>query len=851
MAAPYGTRAKAGGRKTLSSRLGFRHGRSSSAASAAAMGTKPFGSASNLLEPRTAAATSGESEMSASTLEPSPAPLGENQPPRGTRSFTVAVDGGAHSRCRPGAGGDEAPVAGTGGQVRVAFERHEFSSTSGKALGLTVSPAKEVDGGKGEALGARIDQLPRRAGAGTGGDALPTPLKAGDLLADINGQDVRRMPFSEVLRLLNAPTPHVITTTTAAGGMFSNSDTNSINGSVSSHPPPHHPGNAAKKLRGTLSAAAVGPRTPGSNSKTAPPSTSRSMAAPPPTPPSPAALAPLSPRRVGSMRTPRAFAPLLTDVRRVSWRRKVSGKWGGGKEANDNGNGRGNGKATDDGPVSAGFFSSPTVTPTKPASSSSFTRAARLNPWGGGTPGGKPSRVRRARTMFSSTFARLSPRAAVSPRPAVPAFISAGNGGGNASTAALPTTPSPASPAAAPPSPTGSSPFDKAKGSDASPADVSPVPSASTITTARCPPSSSPTTPRTGRQELLDLGAAAAAYRRISKLRFPLELDGESDKDRGLVGEDAGKEVGGEQNKVDDVSISKQPSRESALFSSSAFFPSDTERDDQAEDEGGQRRGDVGRAKETKKGHGRTLALDKDKVSGSSKLDNGHREQPQHEVQVEVEVEKEVPLREQEEEEIVALSSYLASARRGWPWTDQDVLWAEYVALNGHHRWVRSEGCRHALLLVRGALYLLELPADAVARHRAKGPPTRAVGSWYTQLHAADVSHLSVPLTPAQPGRTACADRFEAGSGLVLHKRGGAGACAWVECRNGASRDALIDLVRAWARPETIGKGKGEETPLRVELRSVGQLASGFAGRDRKGRKIPSLTDERQACLLW
>lgn len=140
-----------------------------------------------------------------------------------------------------------------------------------------------------------------------------------------------------------------------------------------------------------------------------------------------------------------------------------------------------------------------------------------------------------------------------------------------------------------------------------------------------------------------------------------------------------------------------------------------------------------------------------------------------------------------------------------------------------------------------------------MARHKAKGTPARAVGSWYMQLNASDISHLSVPLTPAQPGRTACADRFEARSGLVLHKRGGAGACAWVECRNAASRDALVDLVRAWAKPEATGKGKetGKERPLRVELRSVGQLASGFGGADRKGRKIPSLTDERQACSLW
>lgn len=489
------------------------------------------------------------------------------------------------------------------------------------------------------------------------------------------------MPFSEVLRLLNAPTPHVITTTTTTtcntcntagnitttiGNMFGSSNSSSR---ISSHPHPHHPGNAAKKLRGTLSAASVGPRTPGSNSKTAPPSTSRSLAPPPPTPPSPAALAPLSPRRVGSIRTPRAFAPLLTDVRRVSWRRKGSGKWGGGNDAK----GKANGKETDDRATSAAaFFSSPAATPTNSSSSSSFTRPARLNPWGGGTPGGKPSRLSRTRTMFSSTFTKLSPRAAISSRPAVPAFNARVNGGGNASTAALPTTPSPGSPAAAPPSPAGSSPFDKEKGLDASPADVSAEPS---------------TTPRTSRQELLGLGAAAVANRRGSKLRFPLKLGGDSSDD----GEDAEKAGKGEgnQDEADDLKISRQPSRESIMSSSSAFFASDTE--SEHGDERGQRKGDRSRAKEEeknetkKKKRGHHSAADKDKGGGLSKLNGGHTEQEEEEGET-----TEVPLREQEEEEIVALSSYLASARRGWPWMGQDVLWAEYVALNGHHRCVKN-----------------------------------------------------------------------------------------------------------------------------------------------------------------
>lgn len=142
-----------------------------------------------------------------------------------------------------------------------------------------------------------------------------------------------------------------------------------------------------------------------------------------------------------------------------------------------------------------------------------------------------------------------------------------------------------------------------------------------------------------------------------------------------------------------------------------------------------------------------------------------------------------------------------------------------------------------------------------------RGAPTQAPGGWFVRLNASDLSHISVPLNPAKPGQ----DRFESGSDLILHKRGGVGACLWIECRSAASRDALVDLVSAWAVTDTKrkmdgngngkvdGKGKagGKETPLKVELRSVAQLSAGFGGADRRGRKFHSLTDERQACALW
>lgn len=148
-------------------------------------------------------------------------------------------------------------------------------------------------------------------------------------------------------------------------------------------------------------------------------------------------------------------------------------------------------------------------------------------------------------------------------------------------------------------------------------------------------------------------------------------------------------------------------------------------------------------------------------------------------------------------------------------------------------------------------MYLLELPIEAVAQHQMKAAPTPAPGGWFVRLDASDLSHLSVPLTPAKPGL----ERFESGSGLILHKRGGVGACAWIECRSAASRDALVDLVSAWAMADSkrkgSGKGSGKVTPLKVELRSMAQLSAGFGGADRRGRRFHSLTDERKACPLW
>lgn len=154
--------------------------------------------------------------------------------------------------------------------------------------------------------------------------------------------------------------------------------------------------------------------------------------------------------------------------------------------------------------------------------------------------------------------------------------------------------------------------------------------------------------------------------------------------------------------------------------------------------------------------------------------------------------------------------------------------------------------------MVRGALYLLELPTEAVTRYSATGLPTRSRGSWYVRLNASDLSHVSVSIAPreqatgeaAQKTHAFDTNRIDNGSGLILHKRGRVGAYAWLECRNSASRDALVDLVSAWAAVEM------KQVPLRVEFQSESRLSASFGGQ-RQGRKVPTLIDERQECPLW
>ncbi|CAM9924755.1 unnamed protein product [Scytosiphon promiscuus] len=930
------SRKKGGrGRRSLSERLRFRPRAFSASTAGTGAGRLPKDSSNTtVVEPRDSVATSGESE--ASTMGASPI-LQRVPLPRETRSCSTsavaaaAASGGAantrrglhrqrevlpggHERGAASPAAATAPAAkgnngGAGlrhggresGQIKVMFRRHEFSSTRGKGLGLTVSPAKDV-GQTGTAVprGARIEEA-EGCVHGSPQQHPSAPLRPGDLLAEVNGQDVRRLPFSEVLRLLNAPTPHVITTTapstttTTVGSMFGSSS----NSGSPARPQPLHPGNVTKILvRGSLSSAPVGPRTPGSGNGqyTAPPSTNRSRAPAASTPPSPAALAPLtplarpgSPLRLGSStKMPRGIAPLLTDLRRKSWRRKLSRRWGGGGGGGGSKKERARDRINKDSKTCTGavsFFSSTDVTPTN-AHVSSFAskQPASMEPWGGDTPGEKPSRIHRTRSMINSTLGRISPRGMLSPWAA--GALEAKEF--NAIPAVPPPPATPQSPAAAPPSPAGASPSEAAL--DARPR--SPISCTTIDNLAKLFPRESPSEQR----DPTHLGGGAgAAVRRGSKLRYSLSLP----QSNGWYG--AEDEESEDEGSEEDYSVTRQLSRETMTSSSSAFFPSDSEddfvkageenEDEEDEDEDEEEHEDEDEDEEEH--HTRHLGRPFDRrnetnttsaagAGADNQLLFGPLTPPRNQNQEkgalrrkQSDVAEEPPM-EQEEDEIVALSSYLAVAERGWPWTGQDVLWAEYVSLNGQHRWIRSESCRHALLLVPGTLYLLEFPKEAVTRYMSHGLSTRARGSWFVSVDASDLSHLSVPVTPKDPRSAAAttatvrsrgfppnssvfSNRFEAGSGMILHKRGRGGACAWVECRSPASRDALVDVLSSWAQHAGAnGKSKDKHKskhqgapPLKVELASLAQLSAETFGGGRRGRKMPTLTDERQSCPLW
>lgn len=201
--------------------------------------------------------------------------------------------------------------------------------------------------------------------------------------------------------------------------------------------------------------------------------------------------------------------------------------------------------------------------------------------------------------------------------------------------------------------------------------------------------------------------------------------------------------------------------------------------------------------------------------------------------------------------------------------------------------------------MVVDALYLLELPSDAVARatnlkrrngnsalstgaggEARKPPPFQPSGGrgWYLKITASMLKFVTIPLSPAEVAalqvnvastensprkvgvefarnggklvkiagegvRVAGRKKVGTGSrqpgGVILHGRGW--ACAWFECASTHCRDSLVDVVSAWHCAETKG------SLLKVD-RIPHEEASAKV-RAGNGATMASMLVDRKSCL--
>lgn len=193
-------------------------------------------------------------------------------------------------------------------------------------------------------------------------------------------------------------------------------------------------------------------------------------------------------------------------------------------------------------------------------------------------------------------------------------------------------------------------------------------------------------------------------------------------------------------------------------------------------------------------------------------------------------------------------------------------------------RWVRSEGCRHAALLVGGAMFLLELPAEAVlgdswrqandaqrtsssttgslAKSLQPAPSStlpstehRPMRGWWLKIVAHSLQSLSVPMAKAEV-ELACNDKNVGGTGgrvpvggdarggLIIHTRNS--SCAWVECESASRRDDLVQLIAAWHSAET--KGRALKVCYLPQCEALDKV------RASNGAAMRSLLSERKTC---
>lgn len=134
-------------------------------------------------------------------------------------------------------------------------------------------------------------------------------------------------------------------------------------------------------------------------------------------------------------------------------------------------------------------------------------------------------------------------------------------------------------------------------------------------------------------------------------------------------------------------------------------------------------------------------------------------------------------------------------------------------------RWVRSEGCRNAISLADGAMFLIELPVEEPSTLQAIPgdgripsplcPPPRG---WFVRVEARNLRSMSVPMSPEevwlwtegrQSSRWLSAAAVPSTSELVLVV--GGGRCAWLQFEDASNRDALLRRLEAWYSAVTGG----------------------------------------------
>lgn len=153
-------------------------------------------------------------------------------------------------------------------------------------------------------------------------------------------------------------------------------------------------------------------------------------------------------------------------------------------------------------------------------------------------------------------------------------------------------------------------------------------------------------------------------------------------------------------------------------------------------------------------------------------------------------------------------------------------------------------------------MFLLELPVDALSGpeackegHKGHGEPPLPRG-WYVKIDAPTLKSISVPMgseevdlwaneNEGNSARPQSSTQGHTDHGVIFHTR--SGACVWVNCGNGISRDSLVRTVTMWHISET-------KTSV-LDLRHMPRAEAEAGMRSNQGGVMRSLLSERKACL--